>query len=159
MNHIERIDVIDGQFRSLLTLKSRFDKRRDEVSGWSVGQHAEHLAMALSAMVVSLVTDRQYEGDTPLSDHKDSVLETGGIPRGAVQAFETAIPGDDDADRIAGALNKALSRLQRVKNLPPAARVRHPMLGMLDRDESLRFIEVHNDHHRRIIDEILRSDM
>jgi hypothetical protein len=131
------------------------------VSGWTPSEHLNHLIR-----VAKSVTDLAIAPDTPALTNGINgvgrvILAVGRIPRG-----RAAAPDRFRAERaITTALLDALARLEEtVARISPddVARrriptVKHPRFGGLTPPQALRFVAIHNDHHLRIIADILRA--
>lgn len=134
--------------------------RRDDRSAWSVGMHVEHCALATIAVVAAL---RGSAGPMParrrIAPLRFLVLRLGRIPRGRAQAPKIVIPRADrsDAERR-GLLDRAEAARREAAALPRESWLAHPALGPLTRDETLRFLAVHDRHHLATIERICRAD-
>jgi len=144
-----------GELRRLASSSHGF---APQVSGWSVGMHIQHCALAMSGILSSLLG---CEGPPPERSPNlvgRGVLMTGRIPRGAAQAPAVALPKRDVGQ---AELIEELARCERLLSSAPEmaenAWFRHFGLGVLRRDQALRFLAVHNDHHLRIIRDILAA--
>ena len=144
-----------------------FGARDDDVSGWSVGLHLEHLLRADRGILDWLAPT--IEGEEPearsdpdagptLAGH--AVLLTGYVPRGAGKAPGRTVPvGIERSEVVAGIrglltttreLGGALDVIRRSE-----ARMAHPALGALDAAQWLRFARIHHDHHEKIVRDLL----
>lgn len=54
-------------------------------------------------------------------------------------------------------LEDAAEQIEHARSLSADAWFSHFALGVLRRDDALRFIEIHTDHHLAIVDEILAA--
>jgi len=157
-----QIQDIHSQLESLLsTLSDEIENTAvsdSSISGWSVGQQIYHVLIVLSGMAVALRREQDATGGRSSNNYLDAILETGSIPRGhfvapaAVQPSEQ--PSTTDLNRL---LLKTRKRISGLLGLDPKSTVIHPILGPIDRDESLRFMVIHTNHHQAIIKDILVS--
>jgi hypothetical protein len=129
-----------------------------DVSAWSVGMHVHHCSLAMEMVCGALVES----GDEPPPDRLNLigtvVLLMGRIPRGRGRAPAGSVPPPDlpEADLLAG-LQEAEARLRRASELPDRAWFRHFAFGVLNRNQALRFVRVHNRHHLRIVRDIRKA--
>ncbi|NNF02967.1 MAG: DinB family protein [Rhodothermales bacterium] len=152
------MSTIDQQFDRLIELGDRYEAISDDISAWSVGRHVFHLALSGSSLAVSLITGRLWDGVPSAPALKDHILRNGTIPHGRAEAPESVRPAPDPTrDEIVQAIGKCRSRVARIPSAAVDARMIHPYLGTLTRDELLVFIAIHNRHHLTIIDRILAS--
>ena len=139
----------------------------EDVSGWSIGEHAYHLVLACDLSlrnVASLVKDEGMLVREPV-DRKDEALAilAAGIPRGAAEAPRFVRP---PARLDLGLLRELLAQVgavrddlaARVDEVLAAPRcVPHQLLGDLTASEWVRFARVHTDHHLAIVDDIVAA--
>jgi len=143
----------------------RLERRAPKLSGWSVGEQIEHLAV-VDSQVLALF-GRLLEAPENESARRPNlagrlVLACGWIPRGVGKAPAASRPEGRDPRALQAllgeveqgfaALGLRLPELARCR-----ARARHPRLGWLDGREWLRFVELHHRHHLRIVRAIERA--
>lgn len=141
-----------AELRGLLT---NLDVEDPDVSAWSVGMHVQHCALAMRGIAKELL-----DCDSPPAGKPTAigwlVLKTRKIPRGGAQAPEDTIPNPDVTSKVLdGLLTVSETLLDQVPDARKSAWFQHFALGVLNRDRALRFVEIHNDHHLAIIDDIL----
>lgn len=146
-----------------------FAARAPEVSDWSVGRHLEHVLLANRGMVDWLSRVAQGEEVPPPDDPEGGptvagrlALLFGRIPRGRGRAPDGTVPEGRAREEVAAGLAEVLERARRLADGIGAirradARMTHPALGTLDAAQWLRFAHVHQDHHERIVRDVLRS--
>ena len=144
-----RLDTIES-------LVSHLDKHADEVSAWSVGQQFVHVISATSAFSVMLLRDRKSAGSADQNPFKDPILDSGVFPRGVVNAPKGL---DNPAQPVASTLLrdilKCRNRVEKLPSLSPDTVATHHLLGEMTRDEVIRFLRIHLDHHLAIVRDIL----
>jgi hypothetical protein len=160
-----QLDRIESQLQELERLASSADtlsRRRDAVSAWSVGQHVEHLGIAHAILFESFAAFA--EKDDPAQAHGGIrligrvVLWIGRIQRGKAKAPERTNPSSEPgaAERRLARSRAGFATLRSRGNLEAVrARLPHPYFGRLDVTQWMRFVEIHQDHHLRIIRDIL----
>ena len=154
MQHV--LKRIVDQIQEFSRLSPRAEYRNKEVSGWSVGQQIEHVLIAMSGMALGLKKERLSETQQTENQLKTEVLNSGSFPRGVIQAPEISRPRDFvDHDDLKRLILKTSNRVTGLLNLSERSTIDHPILGLMSRDETIRFIVIHNDHPLRIIADIL----
>lgn len=131
------------------------------VSGWCTAEHLDHI-LKVSAAIVGRVRDTNATPERRgISLLGRLILLVGWIPRGRGRSPKSVV-----GTRIAAAeLEPLIAKLEQsiaqvVPGVVTASRVPivpHPYFGGLTRSQALRFVAIHNAHHLRIVDEILRS--
>lgn len=129
------------------------------ISGWTPAEHLDHL-MRVAASIAELIMATDA---APLSRGINVVgrliLSVGRIPRGRAAAPERFRAERTDGAALLDALGRLEASVARIAADGVARRrvptVKHPRFGGLTPPQALRFMAVHNDHHLRIIDDIL----
>lgn len=156
---------LEAQLRQVEALVAEGDeklgRRAPRVSGWSVAEQVDHLTKVLDRSLGLLLTS-----DTALPKGINLtgrlLLALGRLPRG-VGKSPAAVRG---ADRRAGELRDALAGVRLlVTRLRASTGIfarrtpvfPHPYFGGLDAAQALRFLNVHTDHHLRIVADIRKA--
>jgi hypothetical protein len=136
----------------------RADVLAPDVSKWTAGMHVQHCCKATIVVCGSLVASEPPAPRSGSSLVTSAIFLTGRIPRGRGKSPEQAIPrqgiGSEDLDPL---LKEAVRRLDEARSASPDQWFRHFAFGVLDRDRTLKFIGIHNRHHARIVQDILRA--
>ena len=142
----------------------RLWRRAEGVSGWSTGQHVEHLMLANGAVLDRLEelmagTARDAGG---ISWSGRFVLWLKYIPRGSARATAPIQPKLASSEAVRAGwveVRRRLDGLGRRLGEVRAARgtSRHLIFGGLDAAQWVRFLEVHNHHHLKIIRDIQQA--
>lgn len=160
-------EIVDG-LSALIKVASRPERmslQADSISKWSIGHHAEHLALSdeftLDGLSKLLANP---EGGKPGKPNLVGrlCLWVGFIPRGRGQApkgvVPQGIPSEVVHDQLVvvrqGFVDLQASADQLSSSI---ATVPHPVFGRLDASRWLRFTVVHHHHHQKIIRDIARS--
>lgn len=150
------VDNINSQLDRIEALCTNVLKSSERVSKWSVGQHLEHMLLAISGMSIALRKNHPGSGDRTTNTYRELVMKSGKIPRGVVQAPAVAQPSDHPDDRHIGRLIlKTRNRFGSPLEISESATLIHPIMETMTRDEALTFMVIHNDHHLAIIADIL----
>jgi hypothetical protein len=159
--------------RSLIRIRSQIERVRElakwpqthllceenGVSGWCPAEHLDHMMKASISIM-----ERLTAGAEPLPRGINvvgrAVLALGWIPRGVAKSPKRVLP-----TRVTPAvIEESAARFELLLNQLPgeaassrSRTVPHPRFGGLTGPEALRFIAVHNDHHLKIVDDIVRT--
>ena len=142
------------------------DRRDDAVSHWSVAQHLEHLALVNEKILGGLDQLDLAASATPQVGSPTIlgriVLLTGWIRRGLGNAPDGVRPDATDAKDLTKRVDAVIGRLTGLDpHLTAFARCKqtlpHPRLGDFTPGQWLRFVEIHDHHHWKIIRDIDRS--
>lgn len=135
--------------------------RSERVSGWSVGEHLDHMARVSMSVLRRLAQESVEPAPKGINLMGRLLLALRWIPRGLGKAPSRfhAVPC------TAAEIEESLTALERAFGaLPPGALSRtrgpivpHPRFGPLDPEQALRFVVVHHDHHLKIVDDVLSA--
>lgn len=139
------------------------ETRKPSVSGWSVGEHVDHLVLAEQALLewVEGAIDDPASRSTGGAPNRTGrlVLVSGWIPRGRAKAPGPTVPDTPDLSLLPGRLAdlaRLSGRLEPRLSEVHASRTtfEHPILGHFTPAQWLRFLDVHHRHHEKIIRDI-----
>lgn len=126
------------------------------ISGWTVGQQIEHVCMTIVRVHKELFSPASLNRKTHLKPLGRAILTVGRIPRGRGKAPAVVRPSDGSTtEQVQAVVLNAKASGAEVANAPEAGTFDHPIFGVLDKKRAIRFLEVHTDHHIRIIKDIL----
>lgn len=128
------------------------------VSGWCVAEHLDHM-VKVSNSILQAVVERQApplpSGITPVGR---IVLTLGWLPRGRGKSPERLWGRRVSSAELLAALQDLEASVDGLDlaTLKQSTRptVKHAKFGGLNAAQALRFVDVHNDHHLQIIDDI-----
>lgn len=130
----------------------------EDISKASVGWHLEHSLLILNSSLKGLTMTNPSDYNPKFSLKKFIFLGFGIIPRGKIKAPKQFVPLEQPtAESIKKLLATAKERLEAVNGLPEKAYITHPFLGDFDKKTTLRFLNLHTNHHLKIIDDILKK--
>jgi len=139
--------------------------RTAELSGWSIGQHLDHLANANGEIVDAIQNILAGEPGSSRSGPTlvgRAVLATGWIPRGAGKAPKNTTPKATSSDQVMENLTRSLEAVRQLEDVLAGIessqdRADHFAFGGLTAKQWLRVMDVHTRHHLKIIREIERA--
>lgn len=157
-----QLSIVIQQADHLIALASSdatITTKSPHVSAWTIGLHLEHLAMVngyLAQRIETALKEPPEHADERPKWMAFIPLWFGYIPRGKAQAPTAVVPqGVSAADlrRNLADTRQAMAVFEnRLGEFPTSCgRSPHPILGMFTAKQWLRFTEVHNNHHLKII--------
>ena len=135
-----------------------FAQQNIAVSSASVGWHIEHtlLTCTLIAGAVKQSDPSLYKRSFNFS--KIMVYTLNKIPRGRAKAPKIVLPSADiNPENLQIHFQNTLQKILVLKNLPAGHYFEHPYFGKLNVKETVRFLEIHSNHHLKIIEDILQN--
>jgi hypothetical protein len=136
-------------------------KRNTAVSGWSILEHLDHLTIVNAAIIgrINALLAEPAAASGGMNDLGVKIFAAGEIPRGLGKSPEFALPKNTSSDDLHACAEEACDAMRKLKIRlseieTSQSRGAHPVLGTLTACEWLRFMEIHTQHHLKIVREI-----
>ena len=133
------------------------DRKNPEVSKVDVAWHLDHMLKTVINICKALEASdpSAFKGSVNLSRTMSLTLNY--IPRGKAKSPSVVRPPDKiSTAEIKSQLTEAKKRISEVFELDEKAHFEHPVFGTIARGHALRFIEVHTNHHLKIVRDIIK---
>jgi hypothetical protein len=81
------------------------------------------------------------------------------IPRGRGKSPKYVLPDENHLTKedIASRAEHAYQHINTIPELPEWSHFRHPLFGSLNRDETIKFLKIHTNHHLKIMKDIVKG--
>lgn len=160
---IEKIVTELEQIKEYICLGSKIlESTAPNISQWSIAQHLDHLLKVNTKIISDIKVQKFQEAIKPINIRGRIILLIGILPRGRAQSPEMVIGLNENVDTLHEKYRVCLEILHTIQHdklkLSDKRPVRtHPYFGGLNTHQWLRFISIHNHHHFKIIDEIIKN--
>ena len=146
-----------SQFDALQRQLERRTVFHAPTSTWTIGQQIEHCCKVIAGVHTALRPSQPPVPRAKVSLVRRGVFLTGRIPRGRAKAPKNVHPEPaPERAHLESCLQSARDHVEAIRGLEAQAWFRHFVFDVLTRDEALRFLEIHTDHHLRIMADIAR---
>ena len=133
------------------------DKINTTVSQKSVDWHLDHSLRVIIGICKTLNQSNPDEYKWKFNKLRLIIFTKGSIPRGKGRAPKSVLPKDViTIEEIQQQLNEAKQLVISINELPKKSNFKHPLFGLLHRDKSIKFMEMHTQHHLNIINDIIK---
>ena len=137
----------------------RWAVKNEKVSKWTVGMQIEHCLLGTRGICSALANSKPHTGKIKKGFLRRIIFLTGTIPRGRGRAPSAAIPNEQTTEAgLRELLAEASLSAQKAAESNGDCCWKHFAFGVMKRDDALRFVEIHNRHHLKIISDILSTD-
>lgn len=129
-----------------------------EVSKASVAWHMDHIYLMVNQLHKGLKysDEGNYKADS--NPTRDYVFTSNMLPRGKVTAPESVSPqGTITINTLQTHYDEALATVEKLPALAEKKHFNHPILGTMNRDETIKFLTIHTEHHLKIVRDILKD--
>jgi hypothetical protein len=151
-------DFLDEEFVEIEQLFEKRNNSNTKVSEANVAWHLDHLLKTINQVSKKLMNSDPENFNSNFSAQRTFVHTSGIIPRGVAQSPENVRPPEVILlDSLKIQLKEAKINVEKITNLDEKANFEHPVFNQLDRDQTRRFLDVHTNHHLKIIRDILEQ--
>ncbi len=155
-NYSVKKDFMQAQFSTWESYLPHADRLNPEVSQAEVAWHLDHMLKVINNIceILSNSNPSAYKWNPNIL--KSAVFLSGSMPRGRGKAPKSVTPPPEIlTEALLQQLEIAKANVAKLDSLPEKANFKHPVFGMLNRDQTARFLEIHTDHHLKIIRDIV----
>jgi DinB superfamily len=135
---------------------SQAELTNTNVSARSVAWHIDHCLTVQISIIIALQKSDAKKYQPSFNWKKTLIFILGKMPRGKAKAPKSVNP---ELDASKEALNKKIKEieglLQEFENFPKNSFFMHPFFGHLNKKKTLQFLAIHNQHHLKIIKDIV----
>lgn len=132
------------------------DEINTEISKSTVGWQLDHAIKVFNAVIEQAINSNPEDYKTSFNFKRSVLFRLGFLPRGKARAPKAVLPPETILEaNIEAQLQKAYANLKKIELLPETAFFNHHIFGVLNKKQTLRFIEIHTNHHLKIIRDIL----
>ncbi len=148
--------AINKEIATLEQYIEHSDKLNDAVSEAPTGWHIDHSLRVIIGVCKLLQRSDPNEYKKQFNLKWKGILVTKVFPRGKIQA-PSIVNNEDEItqESLHALLQKAKELLEIIKTLPSKSHFEHQIFGTLDRDQTIKFLGLHTQHHLKIIQDIL----
>lgn len=129
-----------------------------EVSEAAVAWHMDHIYLMVNQLHKALKysDESNYKAESNMA--RDYVFTSNALPRGKATAPEAVRPkGTITVNTLQLHYDEALATVEKLPMLAEKKHFNHPILGTMNRDETIKFLTIHTEHHLKIIRDILKN--
>jgi hypothetical protein len=129
------------------------------VSKKGIYWHVDHSYRILEG-VPEILRASEKEDFKPKSNLMKWVIMTfKWIPRGKGKSPKNVLPDEAhlSKEEIAIRADHAYHLINTIPEMPEWSHFRHPLFGSLNRDETIKFLKIHTNHHLKIMKDIVKG--
>lgn len=128
------------------------------ISKVSVAWHLDHSLKTINGICEALSESNPEDYSWAANVARSMSLTLNFIPRGRAQSPASVLPpGTIFESNLYNQLEQARTKIQKAVKLDNNANFEHPVFGQMNKSETLRFLEVHTNHHLKIVTDIMKS--
>jgi hypothetical protein len=129
------------------------------ISKSSVGWHIEHTLLTMNLIIGALQKSNPENYKQSFNFYRVLVFAMNKIPRGKAKAPKIVQPKEDfNIESLKSHLEKAKTKLAELNSIGNKNYFEHPYFGHLTLKPTIKFLEIHTNHHLQIINDIIKSN-
>ena len=128
-----------------------------DVSASSIGWHIEHSLLAINKITEATKASDAANYKFIFKPLKYIVYLTGKMPRGRAKNPKVVEPDFFDENTLKVHLEKTKTTIKELENIDKNKFLKHPYFGNLKLKDTIKFLEIHTNHHLKIINDIQKT--
>jgi len=130
----------------------------EEVSKVDVAWHMDHSLKVINEVIKYLHSTEPDEYRKEFNFIRMMVFASGRMPRGVGKAPASVLPPEEIiTEDILNQLGEAELSLESLNTAHSQSHFDHPVFGLLDLEDTKKFLEIHTNHHLAIIRDIIEG--
>lgn len=130
---------------------------QSSVSTSPIGWHIEHSLLAINKIIEATKTSDPNSYKFVFKPLKYIVYLTGKIPRGKAKNPKVVEPEFFDENTLNVHLQKTKKVIEELRSTDKNKYFKHPYFGNLKLKDTIKFLEIHTNHHLKIISDIQKA--
>ena len=154
----KRIPILKIQLNEIESFIPLIDKENPKVSKSTIGWQLDHTLKVFNAVSKSIANSNPKEYKRKFNFWRTILFPIGYFPRGKAKAPKYVLPPEIiKPEDLKTQLLVAIENINTLNSLNKAMYFKHPIFGMLAKKKALRFLQMHTNHHLKIINDILKK--
>jgi hypothetical protein len=152
--HPENLIPLIKELESYIAVK---DKRNDTISKSDVAWQIDHSLKVINLVTDNIVNSNPKEYKWHFNKWRIFLFSLGYIPRGKARAPKVVKPPEViSIESVNTQVQLAYKNIERLNLLDKNAHFTHFVFGQLNKHKTIQFLQLHTNHHLKIIRDILK---
>lgn len=148
---------LESIVNELTTYLPDHKKRNLSISNSTIGWQIEHILLTINQVLKNCEESIDSNYQPKFSIWKLIVFTTKKIPRGKVKAPKIVRPELFDKNSLEIHIKQTTENLKIINDLKKNQYFNHPIFGHINKIKMIKFLEIHSNHHLKIIREIIHK--
>lgn len=148
---------LESLVNELTTYLHDHQKRNLSISNSTIGWQIEHILLTINQVLKNCEESIDSNYQPKFSIWKLIVFTTKKIPRGKVKAPKIVRPELFDKNSLEIHIKQTTENLKIINDLKKNQYFNHPIFGHINKIKMIKFLEIHSNHHLKIIREIIHK--
>lgn len=149
------IELLKAQLAEMDNYIVRKEEKDPSVSSAPIAWHLSHSLKVINNIIGTLEKSNPEDYKKEFSFMRLLIFVSRRIPRGKARSPKAVWPPEViQADELRSSILEARKNVELLNNFHPRAHFEHPYFKHLNRDQTKTFLEIHTEHHLKIIRDI-----
>ena len=154
----KRIEILIQLLRKIEAQVPNKELKNSNVSKSDIGWQLDHTLKVFNAVCAWTENSNPNEYKRKFNFWRAVFFPLGYFPRGKVKAPKHVLPPEIiKTEDLKAQLQTARTHIENLKTLPEKKYFKHFIFGMLSKKQTLRFLQMHTNHHLKIVNDILKK--
>lgn len=150
--------ILEKELETISTTITHYKKQNNTVSKSGIGWHLDHSLKVVLAISESLKKSDSKKYKWTFSFLRTIIFIIGRFPRGKAKAPKTTTSNEQiDESKLLSQFTLVKKQLLEIEKLPKNSNFKHPIFGVLNLKQAIKFLRLHTQHHLKITNEIISS--
>ncbi len=136
---------------------SKHENYNNGISNSNVGWHIEHILLTINLIIEEVQKSNPLNYKWSFKLPRVLVFTLKKIPRGRAKSPKVVVPKTYDEQTLIEHLKITKLNIQELENINSDKYFNHPFFGNLKLDKTIKFLEIHTNHHLEIINDITKK--
>ncbi|MFN4028100.1 MAG: DinB family protein [Flavobacterium sp.] len=135
-----------------------WEKQNTTISQATVGWQLDHSLLVINGIITQLAQSNPNHYQWRLNWKRTYIQLRNSIPRGKAKAPKQVRPAEfNTMEDLKNKLSKAQQNIKLLNSLPKNSYFTHPYFGDLNLKASVWFLQLHTNHHLKIVNDIINK--
>jgi len=147
--------ILKNKLDQIAQLINQGNTKNNKISAEGVYWHLNHSLLIINNVTKVLIKSTPLDYKTNFNFARTLIFALNFIPRGKGKAPKAVHPPNDTTkEALHKQLDEAKQLITHFKDLPTKSNFRHPLFGVLNLKQTLKFLKLHTNHHLKICRDI-----
>lgn len=155
---MKNVKQLQNDVEEISTYFNEISKINPNISKATIGWQIDHTFKVINGVFNVLIDSKEEDYNWTFNIKRFAVFLQNKIPRGLAKAPKTVQSYNEvSLNEIKTGYLKAKENLEKFDKLPIKSNFKHPFFGILNRNETIKFLKIHTQHHLKIIKDITQK--
>ncbi|MFC4263884.1 DinB family protein [Ferruginibacter yonginensis] len=151
---MKKLQALIHQLNNLIAQQATIN---NSISMTNVGWHIEHSLLTINVITNAIKNAEPTNFKKRFNFAKLMVFTLNKIPRGRAKVPDVVKPLHFDAASLQQHVQLTTQNIQTLQTIGSDQYFKHPFFGYLNIKETIKFLNIHTNHHLKIIKDIIKN--